>query len=76
MEGDIMKNEKSGNGIPAEMLGNVAGGSGIMDEIYDTAAFTIKLLQSKKVDKAVLEEIIRKLQNNEITQEEIEQQYL
>ena len=73
-----MKNETTSakNEIPAETLDNVAGGQSLMDEIYDTAAFTLKLLQSKKVDIATAQEIVRKLQNNEITVEEIVAKYL
>ena len=73
-----MKNETTTakSEIPAETLDNVAGGQSLMDEIYDTAAFTLKLLQSKKVDIATAQEIVRKLQNNEITVEEIVAKYL
>ena len=62
--------------ITAEGLNDIAGGQSLMDEIYDTAAFTLKLMQSKKVDRAMVEEIIRKLQNNEITPEEVMAKYL
>ncbi len=72
-----MKNETTTakNEIPAETLDNVAGGQSLMDEIYDTVAFTLKLLQSKKVDMDTAKEIVRKLQNNEITAEEVMAKY-
>ena len=62
--------------ITTEGLNDIAGGQSLMDEIYDTAAFTLKLMQSKKVDRATVEEIIRKLRNNEITPEEVMAKYL
>ena len=62
--------------INAEELEKVSGGQSIIEEIFDTAAFTIELLRSDKLDRAAIEELIVKLQNNEITVEEIREKYL